>query len=161
LPVRCSTTFKVFVGYGGSKAEEVACSLDAFLRKEGLYLFFASPKGHDIPHGLDEEKTKVMIRQNMTDCQIIVFVCHEETPVSNPAKEEIDYILDKHLNNKTILFSKCDDCIPEQAQGLWHPLHFPPEKAEESFCRLLNEIFRSYLRLYAPPRIEHETNGGP
>jgi hypothetical protein len=38
-------------------------------------------------------------------------------------------------------------------------LHFPPEKPEESFCRLLNEIFRSYIRINADASIEREAIG--
>lgn len=150
---------KIFIGYGGSKAEEVASNLTDYLRKEELNVFFANPKGHDLRPGLTEEEVKAEIRKNLLECDIIVFVCHNETPDSIPAKEEIKFILEKRLNGKTIIFSRCEHCIPEIGQNLWNPLHFPPEKAEESFCRLQNEIFRMYIATSLPPEIRTEILG--
>jgi hypothetical protein len=150
---------KVVIGYGGAKAEEVANDLDTFLKKEGLEVFLVTPETSVVPSGSLSE-VNALFRQNMLDCSIIVFVCHSETPNSKPAQAEIKFIRKNNLVGKTIFFSKCDDCIPKCAKNLWHPTHFTPEKAEESFCRLLNRIYQEYVRLSTTVRIGSEQLGG-
>jgi hypothetical protein len=145
----------VFIGYGGTKAAEVANSLNVFLKLEELDTFLAAPRSHTLISGTTNFQKE--IEQNIIASNIIVFVCHDGTCDSKPAKKEIDFISDHNLFYKMILFSKSDNCIPKKAQCVWHPLHFPPEKPEESFCRLLNEIFRSFISITAPVSIERES----
>jgi hypothetical protein len=155
-----SLLVKIFIGYGNNKAHDVAISLRAFLSKEGLDPFLASPTSPDVPSGLTEPQFKALIRENIIDCHVIVFVCHNGTPKSKPAKEELDYIMKSKLNRKMILFSKCDDCIPKSVKTIWHPIYFAQEEAEESFRRLLNEIFKQYVRITKPPEMKLEDVGG-
>lgn len=138
----------VSIGYGGPRAEAVADSLDTFLSKRKLDVFFASPKGYSIPHGLSDKQQKEYIKKNFMESHIIVYVCHVETPTQPNVKDEIDFIARNNLNDRTIIFSKSDDCIPELAKDWWRPLHFSPEKPEDSFDRLLSEIFQQFTRLY-------------
>lgn len=150
---------KVFIGYGGDKAEEVANDLDAFLKDEELDPWVASPRRHHLTSVTFDFRYE--IQKNIRERDIIVFVCHEGTICSAPATEEIKFIFDNGLQNKMIVFSKCDDCIPPiLVEKKWHPFHFSPEKAEESFCRLLNEIFRCYIAINPIVQIETEVSGG-
>jgi hypothetical protein len=63
------------------------------------------------------------------------------------------------LFEKLIIFSKSDECIPKRLKSSWRPLHFAPEKPEESFNRLLIEIYRQYVRLAGITEIKPEPMG--
>jgi hypothetical protein len=139
---------EVVIGYGGAKAEEVAIDLRTFLKDKGINAYCVSPKCNDVPQGTPIPEVKARIRQKMKDYHIIVFICHEGTPRSKPAVDEIEFIINEELTAKTIIFSNCDHCIPSRAKNMWHPMHFVSEKHEESFCRLLNMIYGSYILLY-------------
>ena len=90
---------------------------------------------------------KAEIEKNLLECNIVVFVCHKETADSPEVQHEIDFLFTSHNEHKIITFAKCDNCIPNKLLERWHRLHFPPEKPEESFCRLLNEILKCYIQL--------------
>lgn len=143
----------IFIGYGGPRAEEVAKKLNAFLLEQKLETFLASPNSHDL---LPTDEIKTKINQNLLDCNIAVFVCHESTSHSKEIKREINFLFKNNLQHKIISFAKSDDCLPRKLRKRWHPLHFAPEKPEESFCRLLNEIFRCYIRIQKTPRMIKE-----
>jgi hypothetical protein len=149
---------KVFIGYGGPKAESIANKLDSFLKNEELDTFLASPESRSLA---SISNFKFETEKNMRDCNIIVFVCHDGTKGASPAIDEIDFIIKNKLQNKLIVYSKCDHCIPHKlSKNRWHPMHFAPEKAEESFCRLLNEILRCHITLSYNYEIEPEEIGG-
>jgi hypothetical protein len=145
----------VFIGYGGAEAEGVADCLNAFFRIWPIDSFCASPKSNQLPQGETAETIKQVIRKKIEESSIIVLVCHSESLESQPLIEEIQYICQRNLNKKVIVFSKCDDCIPTVAAGLWHPTHFAPEKPEESFSRLLNLVMGKHISLYGSPEIEN------
>jgi len=136
----------VFIGFGGAKAEEVARKLEIFLRSDTrLETFLASPESSALALTVN---FKLEIEKNLLDCNVAVFVCHENTSRSIPMKKEIDLLFSKNFENKIISFAVSDTCIPKKLrENKWHPLHFPPEKPEESFCRLLNWIYRCYIEL--------------
>lgn len=123
---------KVGLGFGAARAEEVAGKFRDFLHAEGLDIFLASPRSHDIPNGMPQEEQKQLIHQNFTDCNILVYVCHDGTPDQQAVKEEVTFIRKKKLFEKLIIFSKSDECIPKRLKSSWRPLHFAPEKPEES-----------------------------
>jgi hypothetical protein len=140
----------VFIGFGGPEAEEVAKELEKFLSHERIETFLASPLSNTLPASTANFNAR--INQTLLDCNIAVFVCHKSTPRSNPVKKEIDLLYSQHSESKIISFAASDDCLPKRLrENHWHPLHFAPEKYEESFPRLLNKIYRSY--------IERELNG--
>lgn len=141
---------EVAIGYGGPQAKGVAEKLRSFLKDENIDVFLASPNSHDILHGTPQNEQIQLIHRKFLECNIIIYVCHEETPTRAAVIEEMNFIRGNVMSNKIIIFSKSDDCIPEQARELWRPLHFTPEKPEESFVRLLNEIFRQYIRISEP-----------
>jgi hypothetical protein len=149
--------FSVFIAYGGARAESVADQLNAFFRSWPIESFCASPRSNQLQQGLTPEETKQVIRKKIEESSVIVLVCHSESPVSPPFIEEIEYVCQRKLNKKVIVYSKCDDCIPAPAAGLWHPTHFAPEKAEESFSRLLNHVFGTYVGLSGIPEIKEAT----
>ncbi len=149
----------VFIGYGGARAEQVADSLNNFLRSWMIDSFCASPSSNQIPLGVTTEQLRQIVRQKMEQCSIIVLVCHVESHDSAEFIDEIDYIIQHNLNKKVIVFSKCDHCIPDLATSLMHPNHFAPEKYEESFSRLLNTIFSTYVRSYGEFEIKKNTQG--
>lgn len=146
----------VVICYGGARAEQVAIDLRSFLREKGINAYCVSPKCNDVPAGTPMNEVNAGIRQKMKDYHIIVFICHEDTPESNPAMEEIRFIIRENLKTKTIIFSNCDHCIPAEARDLWTPMHFVHEKHEESFCRLLNTIYSSYILLYPSSETKKE-----
>jgi hypothetical protein len=150
---------KVALGFGAARAEEVAGKLRDFLHAEGLDVFLASPRSHDIPNGMPEEEQKQLIHQNFMDCNILVYVCADGTPEQQAVKEEVTFIRRNKLLDKLIIFSKSDDCIPKRLKSSWRPLHFAPEKPEESFSRLLNEIFRQHIRLASSAEMKPERVG--
>lgn len=139
---------QVFIGYGGSRAEEVAKHLNAFLQRENLlYTFLASPDSHSL---VSTDDFKIEIDKNLLDCNIVVFVCHKNTSRSREAKREIDLLFQRNLQHKIISFAETHTCIPKRLRQRWCRLHFAPEKPEESFCRLLNEIFRCFITIQLP-----------
>ena len=152
-------TIKVAIGYGGAKAEEVAGRLNTFLRDENLDVFFASPKSQDLLQGINRAQQKALIKKNFIESHVIVYVCHDGTSDRKAVKEEMTYIIQNNLNARLIIFSKSDECIPRRVKSLWHTLHFAPEKPEESFNRLLNAIYRQYVRLSEPAEIKLENRG--
>ena len=144
----------VFVGYGGARAEEVANRLEAFLKTESqITTFLATPRSHSLL-STDEWKTK--IDENLLDCNIAIFVCHQNTSRSTEVKREIDFLFQNKMQHKIITFTNTDTSIPIRVRERWHPLHFPTEKPEESFCRLLNEVFRCFIALEESARIVSE-----
>jgi len=141
----------VFIGFGGTKAEGVAVELKKFLNGEDIIEpFLASPQSNSLPANTPNFST--MINQELKKCDIAVFVCHKNTPNSPPIKKEINFLYSKGKKNRIIPFAASDNCLPRRLRGKrWRPLHFPPEKAEESFPRLLNNIYRSYIELTLKP----------
>jgi hypothetical protein len=150
---------EVAIGYGGAQAEAVAKKLSAFLKEEDLDTFLASPQSHDIPHGATDEEQRRIIKKKFLECNIIVYVCHDGTANRPVVVEETRFMKKNKLFTRTIVFSKNDDCIPEKLREIWHPLHFTPEKPEESFNRLLNEIFRQHIRLSTPIQASPASGG--
>jgi hypothetical protein len=146
----------IFIGFGGTKAEEVAKKLESFLRNETkMETFLASPLSRTLSASSADYGAK--ITQSLIDCHVAVFVCHKYSPRSEPLKNEIDLLFSRNFENKIILFSASDNCIPSKFRAkLWNPLHFPPEKPEESFCRLVNEIYRCYIERQESARIVTE-----
>jgi len=134
----------VFIGYGGPEAEEVAKRLSSFLKNEGLVTFLACPESHDL---VSTDDFKLIIEKNLLDCNIAIFVCHKGTSRRKEVKREIGFLFDRNMEHKIISFAESDTCIPIKIRERWHPLHFASEKPEESFCRLLNEVFRCHIRL--------------
>jgi hypothetical protein len=136
----------VFIGYGGTKAEAVAEKLELFLETEAkIDVFLASPKSHSLPANAHNFIPR--INQEMVARNIAIFVCHERSNKSKSMIGEIEFLISNKLTNKIIIFSISDSCIPFKFRWLWRPLHFTPEKPEESFCRLLNEIYRGYIEI--------------
>ncbi len=113
-----------------------------------------------MPKGTPDVEQRQLIKKKFIECDIIVYVCHEETPNRQAVKEEMAFLKKQNLFNKTIIFSKSDNCIPQKATKLWRPLHFAPERPEESFSRLLNEIFRQHIRLSTTIQPEPAATGG-
>jgi hypothetical protein len=146
----------VFIGYGGAKAEEVAKKLEDFLKTEAhMETFLATPQSRTLTATSHDYNVKIV--QNLIDCHVAIFVCHKNTPHSEELKKEINLLFQRNSENKIILFSASEYCVPvEFRKKLWHPLHFPPEKPEESFCRLVNEIYRCYIDLQESARIVTE-----
>jgi hypothetical protein len=146
----------VFIGYGGKEAENVAKKLESFLAETKIIeTFLASPQSQTLSPTTHNYDTKIL--ENLIKCNIAIFVCHEETPNSRELKNELDILSKAKMEYKIILFSVSDHCIPTKYRRLWHPLHFPPEKPEESFCRLLNQIYRCYIDIMASASIVKET----
>jgi hypothetical protein len=146
----------VFIGYGGKEAENVAKQLESFLEEtKFIDTFLASPKSQTLPATSHDYNDKIL--KSLTNCEIAIFVCHKETPRSEELKNELDELSKRKMLYKVILFSASDFCIPTKYRRLWHPLHFPPERPEESFCRLLNQIYKSYIDITTPPNIVKET----
>jgi hypothetical protein len=140
----------VFIGFGGQKAEGVAKQLETFLNDEKIETFLASPLSRAILANAPDFPAE--INKRLLSYDIIVFVCDKGTPRNDPVKKEINLLYRRHLENKIIPFSASDNCLPKRLRGKrWHPLHFPPEKAVESFPRLLNNIYRSYIDLTPKP----------
>lgn len=135
---------EVFIGYGGARAENVANDLCLFLRNDvELHVFLASPTSTSLQPTVD---WRVEINESLMNCNIAVFVCHEGTPSSYEVRREIKFLFDNNQEHKIISFATHKSCIPKKLRNRWSPYHFPPEKPEESFCRLLNQIYRSYVR---------------
>jgi len=140
----------VFIGFGGPKAEEVAKELERFLNDEKIENFLASPLSNAIL--ANESDFSAEINKKLLTYDITVFVCHKDTHRNDQVRKEINLLYRKHLESKIIPFSACDHCLPRRLKGKhWHPLHFAPEKAMESFPRLLNRIYRSYFELIPKP----------
>jgi hypothetical protein len=137
----------VFIGYGGTKGEAVANKLERFLEiEEKMDVFVGSPDSHSLPANTHNFLPR--IKQEMVARNIAVFVCHDGSVRSKPMIDEIDFLVSSNLTNKVIIFSASNSCIPVKFRALFYrPLHFTPEKPEESFCRLTNEIYRSYLEI--------------
>jgi hypothetical protein len=135
----------VFIGYGGAKAEEVARELEKFLNNETkIEASLVSPQSRTI--SATSSNVNAEIEQKLMACHLVIFVCHKNSPRSKPMKREIELLINRNLEEKIILFSASDYCIPvEIRKKHWHPFHFPPEKPAESFCRLVNEIYRCYI----------------
>jgi hypothetical protein len=146
----------VFIGYGGAKGEFVAWMLDKFLKTEAkMNVFVASPTTHGL--SANEHNFKIRINQEMLNRHIAIFVCHEGSIRCKAMIEEIDFLDSNNLTNKMIIFSASDSCIPVKFRSkFWRPLHFTPEKPEESFCRLTNEIYRAYIEIMQPSTIVAE-----
>ncbi|MGA2523806.1 MAG: hypothetical protein ABSF65_06595 [Candidatus Bathyarchaeia archaeon] len=151
---------QVAIGYGGTPAEQVATKLRSYLKDEDLEVFLASPHSHDMPQGASDQEQWQLIQKKFLECNIIVYVCHDETPDRSAVKAEMTFIKKHNLFNKMIIFSKSDSCIPQKAKKIWRSMHFAPEKPEESFSRLLNEIFRQHIRLSAPIQAAPAPTGG-
>ena len=115
----------------------------------------ASPQSQTLSPTAHNYDAKIL--ENLIKCNIAIFVCHKETPHSKELKNELDVLSKEKMEYKIILFSASDHCIPSKYRKLWHPLHFPPEKPEESFCRLLNQIYRCYIDINAPSSMVKET----
>jgi hypothetical protein len=147
---------KVFIGFGGPDAKVVAEEVEKFLKVETkIETFLASPRSNTLSPNVAD--FKATINRELLDCNLAVFVCHKGTPRSTLVKNEIDMLYSQDLENKIISFAASDNCLPKKLREQhWHPLHFPPEKPEESFARLLNEIYRSYIELKEPTRIISE-----
>lgn len=147
IPINLNYMLTVFIGYGGAEGESVAEKLEQFLETEAkMDVFLASPKSHSLP--ANSHNFIPRINQEMIRRHIAVFVCHEGSVRSKAMIEEIDFLISSNLTNKVIIFSASDNCIPVRfRERLWRPLHFTPEKPEESFCRLTNEIYRSYMEI--------------
>jgi hypothetical protein len=146
----------VFIGYGGKEAENVAKKLESFLAEtKCIETFLASPKSQTLSPTSHNYNAKIL--ENLIRCNIAIFVCHKETPYSKELKNELDILSKEKMEYKIILFCASDYCIPTKYRKLWHPLHFPSEKPEESFCRLLNQIYRYYIDIQAPSSIVKET----
>jgi len=145
----------VFIGFGGSRAENVATRFEIFLKTNtDIETFLASPQSRTMP---STANFRTEIQQHLINCNIAVFVCHKNTSHSQSMKDEIDTLFSENLENKIISFAASDTCIPKKIRdNKWHPLHFPPEEPEESFRRLLNEIYRCYLRLQNSERTTTE-----
>jgi len=140
----------IFIGFGGPKAEEVAKELEEFLSDEKIESFLASPLSNAILANAPDFPAE--INKKLLTCDIVVFVCHRGTHRNDQVRKEINLLYKKHLKNKIIPFAASDNCLPKRLKGKrWHPLHFPPEKAVESFPRLLNKIYRSYIELTPKP----------
>jgi hypothetical protein len=149
----------VFIGFGGTEAETVAVELWKFLSAgygEIIDPFCASQQANSIPPNTPQYHAR--INQELDKCDIAVFVCHRDTPKSGPIKAEVNLLYEKRKENRIITFAASDDCLPKKLRERhWHPLHFPPEKAEESFPRLLNNIYGSFILLTPKPTgIIHE-----
>lgn len=144
------TVIHVFIGYGGARAEDVAERVNSFLNGEKqINTFLASPRTH---HLLSTDEWRAEVNSRLLDCNLAIFVCHENTSRSSEIKREIDFLFDYNMESKIIVFANTDTCIPRKVRQRWHPLHFPPEKPDESFCRLLNEIFRCYIKIVKSTR---------
>ena len=144
----------VFIGYGAPRAEEVANRLNVFLSGEKqITTFFANPQSH---HLLSTDEWRTEINKNLLDCNIAVFVCHKNTSRSGEVNREIDFLFQNNMKHKIISFADTDTSIPRKLRQRWHPLHFPPEKPQESFCRLLNEVFRCFIQIKELARIVSE-----
>lgn len=144
----------VFIGYGGPRAEGVANRLEGFLKNESqITTFLATPRSHSL---LSTDEWKAKIDQNLLDCNIAIFVCHQNTSRSPEVKREINFLFQNSMQHKIITFSNTDTSIPIKVRKRWHRLHFPTEKPEESFCRLLNEVFRCFIELKQPAIIASE-----
>ena len=144
----------VFVGYGGARSENVANRIGDFLNNESqITIFLATPRSHSL---LSTENWKAEINKNLLDCNIAVFVCHKNTSRSGEVNREIDFLFQNNMKHKIISFADTDTSIPRKLRQRWHPLHFPPEKPQESFCRLLNEVFRCFIQIKELARIVSE-----
>jgi hypothetical protein len=146
----------IFIGFGGTKAEEVAKKLERFLETETkMNAFLGSPQSASLTANAHNFLAK--INQEMIDRHIAIFVCHEGTPRSQAMIDELNFLISRKMEDKIIIFSASDHCIPSQfRKRLWRPLHFTPEKPEESFCRLANEIYRSFIEKAQTPTIVPE-----
>jgi len=146
----------VFIGYGGAKAESVAEKLEEFLETEAkMDVFLASPESCSLPANSHDFINRTY--QEMTRRHIAVFICHKGSIRSKPLIREIDFLISNNLTSKLIIFSASDHCIPVRFRNeLWRPLHFTPEKPEESFCRLTNQIYRGYMENNPPLTIVSE-----
>jgi hypothetical protein len=133
----------VFIGYGGPRAENVANDLGNFLRDEEVNVFLATPSSPSL-HPTAE--WRIEIDKSLLNCNVAVFVCHQGTPRSYEVRREIKFLFDLGQEQKIISFTTHKNCIPRQLRDRWNPFHFPPENPDESFCRLLNQIFRCYIR---------------
>lgn len=145
------TVIYVFIGYGGPEAKNVAESVDKFLNNEKqIETFLATPRTH---HLVSTDEWRTEIYKELLDCNLAIFVCHKNTSRSSEVKREIDFLFTHNMEGKIIVFANTDTCIPKKIRQRWHRLHFPPEKPDESFCRLLNEIFRCYIKIAKPARL--------
>lgn len=133
----------VFIGYGGPRAQTVANDLGNFLRTEEMNVFLATPAS---PSLRPTAEWRIEIDKSLLNCNVAIFVCHQGTPRSPEIRREIKFLFDSGQEQKIISFTTHKDCIPRLLRDRWNPFHFPPEKPEESFCRLLNQIFRCYIR---------------
>ena len=149
-------TVTIFIGYGGSKAESVAEKLEDFLETDAkMDVFLASPTSCSLP--ANSHNFTARINQEMIKRHITIFVCDEGSNKSKAMIKELDFLLSNNLGNKVIIFSASNSCVPKKFRAsLWRPLHFAPEKAEESFCRLTNEIYRAYMEIKQPSIIVSE-----
>jgi hypothetical protein len=148
----------VFIGYGGKEAEETAKKFEDFLKIETkMETFLAAPQSRTLSAASADYRAR--IDQNLMDCHVAIFVCQIDTPRSKELKREMDLLFERNLEKKIILFSASDQCIPvKYREKLWRPLHFPPEKPAESFCRLVNEIYRCFIENQESARIVPETS---
>jgi hypothetical protein len=151
----------IFIGYGGTKAEEVAKKLENFLQTETkMDVFLGSPQSASLTANAHDFIAK--INKQLVERHLAIFVCHEGTPRSQAMIDEINLLITKKMSHKIIIFSASDNCVPSQfRQKLWRPLHFTPEKPEESFCRLANEVYRSYIEKTEPSTVVPENTEMP
>ena len=151
----------IFIGFGGAKAEEVAKKLENFLLVETrMNVFLGSPKSASLPANAHDFIAR--INKQMIERHFAIFVCHEGTNKSEAMIDEIKLLFSKNLEYKIIIFSASDECIPSEFRTrLWRPLHFNPKKPEDSFCRLANEIYRSYIERKEPYTVVAENEEIP
>jgi hypothetical protein len=134
----------VFIGYGGDKAQRVASELQKFLKSETeIEAALAAPESRTLSATTSDINAE--IEKELIDCHLAIFVCDKDSPRSKPMKNEINFLINRKLGKKIILFSASDYCIPVEFRKHWNPFHFPPEKPAESFCRLTVEIYRCYV----------------
>ena len=83
---------QVAIGYGGARGEEVANKLRTYLKDEDLDAFLASPRSHDMPQGMPDEEQRQLIKKKFLECNIIVYVCHDDTANRPAVIEEMTFI---------------------------------------------------------------------
>jgi hypothetical protein len=148
----------IFICYGGKQAKDVANQLNNFLKTEtNMRSMVISPESRDVP--VNDHETFLHTERKLMECNVAVFVCHEESKCSDPLKKELKFMCEQKMKDKTIIFSANDYCIPPDfRKTFWRPLHFAPEKPEESFRRLTNEIYRSCLEINEKKQLPQATS---
>lgn len=128
----------VFICYGGNEGELIGSNLRAYLRKNAIDAFLASPQDPDIPAGTEDFNK--FIDGKLLSSNLMIPICNSGIHRSEPATREIQLAKQKKI--PIVAFARKRCVLPKLIKKSWQPIRFDPDCPEETYPSLLLEIYR-------------------